>query len=168
MFLFQAEIKKKYWWKCWFSPSNRPNQQIKPHPSRWHYPPLITYLNCKNKTAGMTNLSTWPRKSSCTPKKYYILLCAITSTRPQKLESKQGQKKRLWKLKLNPLQRFQREWQVFTKWDSKSLYLVLNIWSILCINWNQKLKLKTKTQNNIFGKHWYFSQIVSKKAKIIT
>ena len=31
-----------------------------------------------------------------------------------------------------------------------------------------KPKTKTKTQNNIFGKHWYFSQIVSKKAKIIT
>ena len=30
-----------------------------------------------------------------------------------------------------------------------------------------QLKPKTKTQNNIFGKHWYFSQIISKKAKTI-
>ena len=28
------------------SPSNGPNQQIKPHPTRWHYP-LITYLTIK-------------------------------------------------------------------------------------------------------------------------
>ena len=42
-FLFQVEIKKKCYWKCWLSPSNRPNQQIKPYPTRWHYP-LITYL----------------------------------------------------------------------------------------------------------------------------
>ena len=34
---------KKCYWKCWLSPSNRPNQQIKPYPTRWHYP-LITYL----------------------------------------------------------------------------------------------------------------------------
>ena len=42
-FLFQDEIKKKYYWKCWLSPSNRPNQQIKPHSTTWPYP-LITYL----------------------------------------------------------------------------------------------------------------------------
>ena len=29
--------------KSWVSPPNEPNQQIKPHPIRWHYP-LITYL----------------------------------------------------------------------------------------------------------------------------
>ena len=41
-FLFQVEMKKRYW-KCWLRPSNRPNQQINPYPTRWHYP-LITYL----------------------------------------------------------------------------------------------------------------------------
>ena len=30
-----------------------------------------------------------------------------------------------------------------------------------------QLKPKTKTQNNFFGKHWFFSQIISKKAKMI-
>jgi hypothetical protein len=29
-FLIQVEKKKKYYWKCWLSPSNRPNQQIRP------------------------------------------------------------------------------------------------------------------------------------------
>ena len=35
--------KSKLYWKSWLSLSNRSNQQIKPHPTRWHYP-LITYL----------------------------------------------------------------------------------------------------------------------------
>ena len=39
----QVEIEKRCYWKCWLSPSKEPNQQIKPHPTRWHYP-LITYL----------------------------------------------------------------------------------------------------------------------------
>ena len=43
-FLIQAEIKKRCYWKCWLSLSNGPNQQIKPHPTRWHYP-SITYLS---------------------------------------------------------------------------------------------------------------------------
>ena len=42
------------YWKCWLSPCNWPNQQIKPHPTKWHYP-LITYLTslqARSFTAG--------------------------------------------------------------------------------------------------------------------
>ena len=42
-----ANIFCKSWntgnWNCWLSPPNRPNQQIKPHPTRWQYP-LMNYL----------------------------------------------------------------------------------------------------------------------------
>ena len=53
---FWFKLKER---KCWLSPSNGPNQQIKPHPTRWHYKkklftlnrhwhyPLITYLSSK-------------------------------------------------------------------------------------------------------------------------
>ena len=54
----KVEIKKKCYWKCWLRPSNRLNQQIKPHPTRWHYPlinyfnqtQVLAYQNFKNKT----------------------------------------------------------------------------------------------------------------------
>ena len=42
--LFQVEIKKKVLLNMLIKSVYRPNQQIKPHPTRWHYP-LITYLN---------------------------------------------------------------------------------------------------------------------------
>ena len=42
-FLFQVENKKCYW-NCWLGPSNRPNQEIKLHPTSWQYP-LINYLS---------------------------------------------------------------------------------------------------------------------------
>ena len=50
----KVEIKKRCYWKCVLSPSNRPNQQIKPHQTRWHYP-LLTYLSKKSSTAFMFN-----------------------------------------------------------------------------------------------------------------
>ena len=44
--------------KMLISPSNGPNQQIKPHPTRWHYP-LITYLwKIKCFQCG-SNFSSW-------------------------------------------------------------------------------------------------------------
>ena len=40
---WKVEIKKNCYWNCWSSPSNRPNQQMKQHPTRWRYP-LINYF----------------------------------------------------------------------------------------------------------------------------
>ena len=42
-------------WKCWLSPSNRPNQKSKPHLTRWHYP-LITYFSSNQKRGSNTNI----------------------------------------------------------------------------------------------------------------
>ena len=41
--VLKLEMKKQCYWKCWLRLSNKLNQQIKPHPTRWHYP-IITYL----------------------------------------------------------------------------------------------------------------------------
>ena len=54
-FLIQVEIKKKCYWKCWLSLSNELNQQIKLHPTRWHYP-LIIYLTEDKKKSEIN----WP------------------------------------------------------------------------------------------------------------
>ena len=53
-FLIHVEIKKKYYWKYWLSPCNRPNQQIKPQLTKWHYPLVIylTSLQARSFTAG--------------------------------------------------------------------------------------------------------------------
>ena len=45
MFLFQVELKKKCYWNCWLGPYNRPNLQIKLHPTILQYP-LINYIPC--------------------------------------------------------------------------------------------------------------------------
>ena len=40
-------------------------------------------------------------------------------------------------------------------------------WPFLCINWNQIPKPNNQNPKYFFGKHWFFSQIISKKAKMI-
>ena len=57
-FLFQVEIKTKCFWKCWLSLSNRPNKQIKPHSTRWHYP-LIPYLRSSTRPASNQRAWKW-------------------------------------------------------------------------------------------------------------
>ena len=47
--MIQVDIKKNYYWKCWWSLSNGPTQHIKPHWTRWHYS-LITYLISDGKS----------------------------------------------------------------------------------------------------------------------
>ena len=75
--------------KCCLSPSNGPKHQIKPYPTRWHYP-LFTYLN--QKAFFKELLTIWQIESrinifciimwwriNLNPFKSKIMLCIIVS-----------------------------------------------------------------------------------------
>ena len=57
---------KKYWmwlfsskWKCWLSPSNGPNEQIKLLPTRWRYPLLVNLLKKINLVHKTSSVIKW-------------------------------------------------------------------------------------------------------------
>ena len=60
--LVKVERKKKSSWNFWLSPSNKPNRQIEPHPTRWQYP-LMKYLSSVHKNQIKLLLKKWTKQN---------------------------------------------------------------------------------------------------------
>ena len=72
LFVKVEKKEKKSYRNFWLSPSNNPNQQIKPHPTRWQYP-LINYLTSVYKNTTKLLLKKWTKRTF-----WKLLTCTIT------------------------------------------------------------------------------------------
>ena len=80
----QVEITSKCLWKCWLRPSSRLDLEIKPHPTRWHYP-LINFCNKDLISYPFMSLVHFPfphrTEKAIVSKRLVILVCIEFSRR---------------------------------------------------------------------------------------